>query len=100
MPASPYELHGNVPELQNLAQVQHTYRGRFESILGQIQGYVGTVKGQWVGAGTEGFASFNTASEAEFTALQAAFQRLANATDTSAANWQGSIARINGRWGG
>ncbi|WP_026932528.1 WXG100 family type VII secretion target [Glycomyces tenuis] len=100
MPSSPYELHGNVPELQNLAQVQHTYRGRFESILGQIQGYVGTVKGQWVGAGTEGFAKFNTDTEAEFTNLQTAFNRLATATDTSATNWQAGITRITNRWGG
>lgn len=100
MPASPYELHGNVSELQALAQVQHTYRGRFEGILGQLQSAVSTVKGQWIGAGTEGFAKFNTDTEGEFTALQTAFNRLATATDTSAGNWQAGITRITNRWGG
>ncbi|THV40140.1 WXG100 family type VII secretion target [Glycomyces buryatensis] len=100
MATSPYELYGNVGALQGLADVQHTYRGRFDGILAQIQGHVSTVQGKWVGAGTAGFASFNTESEGEFTELQAAFQRLATATEDSASNWKGAISRIDGRWGG
>ena len=100
MPASQFELYGNVGNLQNLAGVQHTYRGRFDGILAQIQGHVATAKGQWTGAGTDGFASFNTASEGEFTELQAAFNKLATATEDAGTNWSGSIARINARWGG
>lgn len=100
MAASPYELYGNVGNLQELAGVQHTYRGRFEAILGEIQGHVSTVQGKWVGAGTEGFGSFNTETSTEFTDVQSAFNKLATATDDAGSNWQTTAARINSRWGG
>jgi uncharacterized protein YukE len=99
MPGTGFELYGNVGELQNLAGVQHTYRGRFEAILGQIQSAVGTVTPKWVGAGTAGFQSFNTSTEAEFTDVQAAFNKLATATEDAGTNWNGAISRIDARWG-
>jgi uncharacterized protein YukE len=99
MPGQGFELYGNVGELQNLAGVQHTYRGRFEGILGQIQTAVGTVTPKWTGAGLDGFTTFNKSSETEFTDVQAAFNKLATATEDAGTNWDGSISRINGMWG-
>jgi uncharacterized protein YukE len=99
MPGSGFELYGNVGNLQDLAGVQHTYRGRFEAILGELKGHVATVQGQWTGAGTDGFGTFNTTTEGEFTELQAAFNKLATATDDAGSNWSTAMARINSRWG-
>jgi uncharacterized protein YukE len=100
MPGSGFELYGNVGNLQDLAGVQQTYRGRFEAILGELKTHVTTVQGQWVGAGTEGFGTFNTTAEGEFTELQAAFNRFATATDEASGNWSTAMTRINSRWGG
>ncbi|WP_199042892.1 WXG100 family type VII secretion target [Glycomyces salinus] len=99
MGASAYELHGDVGKLQNLAGVQTDYRSKFDGILGQFQSSVSTAKGQWSGAGLDGFSAFNTSTEGEFTDLQAAFDKLAAATDNSASNWQSAITRITTRWG-
>lgn len=100
MPGSGFELYGNVGNLQELAGVQHTYRGRFEAILGELKGHVATVQGQWTGAGTDGFGTFNTTTEGEFTELQTAFNKLATATDDAGTNWSTAMTRINSRWGG
>jgi uncharacterized protein YukE len=100
MPGSPYDLYGNVGNLQALAAVQQNYRSRFEGILNDFQSAVARVQGEWVGAGTEGFSTFNLTTSAEYTDVQAAFNRLATATDDAGANWQAAITRINSRWGG
>ncbi|GAB3996540.1 hypothetical protein GCM10029992_16960 [Glycomyces albus] len=99
MGASGFELHGDVGRLQGLSEVQTSYRGKFDGILGQIQSSVSTAKGQWSGAGLDGFSAFNTSTEGEFTDLQAAFDKLAAATDDSASNWQSAVTRITSRWG-
>lgn len=79
-----WDVYGNVGLLQNLADTQQSFHGRFQGIMGSIDTVARRTLGQWEGAGQAGFTQASAEYERLHTAVLSAFSRLITSTQETA----------------
>jgi WXG100 family type VII secretion target len=91
-------VHFDFGRVQQLADTQQDFHGRFEAVLGEVRATVNQLLGQWLGEGTEEYRAKQTAFENNYTELQAAFANLQRQTTEAHSNFTAGANQIKAIW--
>ena len=91
-------VHFDFGRVQQFADTQQDFHGRFEAVLGEVKSTVNQLMGQWLGEGTEEYKAKQTAFEANYVELQTAFANLQRQTTEAHGNFTSGVTQIKAIW--
>ncbi|MBB4934235.1 WXG100 family type VII secretion target [Lipingzhangella halophila] len=92
---SGYEVYGNVGGLQELSADQQGHLSRFQGIMEQIQTQSESTVNKWEGSGNEQFKAKAEEFDSQFSAVNNAFAKLIDATDSASNNYAKLSKHLN-----